>query len=371
MVKKICFITLALICLLAFTACGCEHVWQEADCMKPATCSECGATEGELAAHVWKDATCEAPKTCGTCGATEGEALGHRFDPPTCDVPATCMVCGHTEGDKLEHEWLEMPCITVCTLCEAEDPSSPGHTWVEATCVNPKTCEVCSLTEGDVLPHDWKEADCSNPKSCRNCVETEGAALGHTLAEGNDGVSGVCTVCNKAVEYFRLNDTLYAWTEYEVTADGKHTNPVTYMVKSFKDNIYYPVEWFKDGELLAYESEKLPSTVRGILYSAFYAQGKVYYFTSYSSENPEAVVKALSKAASKHVSFRYANYSNMNYTGAILTDNGDWISGVKGYVDAAYDAYGNTVAIVHKSPKSWDDPDDPNNTWAVSCNWKK
>lgn len=317
------------------------------------------------------DATCEAPKTCSTCGATEGEALGHIYDPPTCEIPATCMVCGHTEGDKREHEWLETSCTKTCTLCQAEDPSAPGHIWIEATCVNPKTCGVCDLTEGEPGPHDWMDADCSNPQRCRNCDATQGEALGHALPEGNDGVSGVCTVCNKAIEYFKYEDTLYAWTEYEINAKGKYENPVTYILKGYDGNNYHPVEWFKDGTLLAYESGSLPSKVSGLRCTAFYAQGEVYYFTDYSSSDPEAVVNALSKAASKYVSFRYASYSNFNYTSAVLTNDGDWVFGAKGYVDAAMDAYGKTVAIVHKAPKSAEDADDPTDTWAVSCNWMK
>lgn len=54
-------------------ACKHEHVWTEATCTTPKTCSACGETEGEPLGHSWKEATYNAPKTCTVCGATEGE----------------------------------------------------------------------------------------------------------------------------------------------------------------------------------------------------------------------------------------------------------------------------------------------------------
>lgn len=51
-----------------------EHVWADATCTAPKTCS-CGETKGEPNGHSWVDATFEAPKTCSVCGATEGYPL--------------------------------------------------------------------------------------------------------------------------------------------------------------------------------------------------------------------------------------------------------------------------------------------------------
>lgn len=58
-----------------------SHIWKDATCLEPKTCSECGATEGEALGHDWKAATCTEAKTCSRCGATEGEALGHEWKP--------------------------------------------------------------------------------------------------------------------------------------------------------------------------------------------------------------------------------------------------------------------------------------------------
>ena len=337
MMKKFCVVLLLLGCLLALSGCGCDHVWLEATCQAPATCKECGETEGERADHSWKAATCE--------------------------VPATCGICGQTQGEKLEHQWKRGICTATCENCGVEDTSMLGHLWSEATCEAPKICGVCGMEEGEPLPHQWQAADCSNPKRCTVCKTTEGAALGHTLPEGNDGVSGVCTACGKEVECFWERDTLCAWTEYEIES-GKRTNPVTYIRKSWSSEEYIAEHWFRNGVLQNYENTNHYCKV-------YYADGAVYYFRGYTAENPEAVVRALSNAASRYVSFTQATYSNMNCLNPTLDGPGGWFTDTRGYVNAAVDAYGKPYAIVHKCPATWEDPDDPAQTWAVACDWMK
>lgn len=121
----ICLLTLSLVLVMA--GCGCEHVWTEADCVNPNTCSECGETEGAPLGHTWKAATCTDAKTCEICGATEGEAK--------------------------------------------------GHSWVEATCTDAKTCSECKLTEGEALGHTWQDATTEAPKTCTTCAATEGERI--------------------------------------------------------------------------------------------------------------------------------------------------------------------------------------------------
>ena len=48
--KKIVSLALALIMLLSLSGC-CRHVWNEATCLEPMTCAECGKTKGGLAEH--------------------------------------------------------------------------------------------------------------------------------------------------------------------------------------------------------------------------------------------------------------------------------------------------------------------------------
>ena len=342
MYKKIGMIILALACLLVLAACGCEHVWQDATCLAPATCALCSKTEGEIGEHIWQDATCDSPKTCATCGTTEGK--------------------------KLEHQWEQTSICTVnCELCGVDSPDAPGHQWVEATCKTEKNCPVCELVEGEPIPHDWVDANCSTPKTCTMCGTAEGEALGHTLAEGNDGVTGMCTVCNKLIEYYYENDTLYAWTEYEVAEDGSKSNPVTYRKKS--GSTYVPFTWYSNGKLTDYESIGGSSVATsGINVDIFCVDGQVYYFVNYHSDNPKAVVKVLMNAANQYISFSSATYSEVQYTSPILTGSGGWLD-TRGYSSAAYDAYGNPFAIVHKS--LFGSADDPTEAWAVACDWRK
>lgn len=99
--KKVIVLMLALAMALALSACGCKHVWSEANCAAPKTCSACGLTEGEALAHTWAEATCSAPKTCSVCALTEGEALPHTWTEANYQVARTCSVCSTIEGEPL------------------------------------------------------------------------------------------------------------------------------------------------------------------------------------------------------------------------------------------------------------------------------
>lgn len=136
---------------------------------------------GYFFVHIWKDATCEEPKTCSICGKTEGKALGHKWQDPTCEEAKTCKNCGETEGSALGHDWEPATCVTAktCRTCGAVEGSIGGHTWVEATCLDPKYCSTCGETEGKALGHSWKEATYTEPKTCTRCGETEGEPKGY------------------------------------------------------------------------------------------------------------------------------------------------------------------------------------------------
>ena len=96
-------ILLPIMCTFAInlTGCGHEHVWVDATCLAPKTCSECEETEGEVAGHKWIDATCEKAKYCEVCGETEGGPLDHEWLEPTYTEPKTCALCSLTEGEPL------------------------------------------------------------------------------------------------------------------------------------------------------------------------------------------------------------------------------------------------------------------------------
>ena len=90
--KKLLFIAVLAMIMLAFSGCGQEHIhehiFSKATCLEPQTCLECGMTNGTALGHAWKDATCQAPKTCERCGETQGDILEHDV------TEGKCSMCG-------------------------------------------------------------------------------------------------------------------------------------------------------------------------------------------------------------------------------------------------------------------------------------
>ena len=85
--------------------------------------------------HEWIEANCESPRTCSQCGATEGDIV-HSFEIVNCTDSVVCSVCG--------------------TMAEPV-----GHNWIDASCATPKYCDLCSLTEGDALGHSTRCGECA------------------------------------------------------------------------------------------------------------------------------------------------------------------------------------------------------------------
>ena len=174
-----------------------SHIWADATCTDPKTCSVCGETTGNALGHKWSDATCTEPKTCTRCGLTEGNALGHKWSDATCTEPKTCTRCGLTEGNALGHKWSDATCTEpkTCSVCGETTGSALGHKWSDATCTDPKTCSVCGATTGSALGHKWTEATCTDPKTCSVCGETYGSALGHSWSAVTCTEPATCTIC--------------------------------------------------------------------------------------------------------------------------------------------------------------------------------
>ena len=87
--KRVLSLVLALMLALSLCACG------EKDTAQP-------PSQETACDHVYAEATCTAPKTCTKCGATEGEPAGHT-------LTAICTACDHVnEGFRDlcgEFEW--------------------------------------------------------------------------------------------------------------------------------------------------------------------------------------------------------------------------------------------------------------------------
>ena len=198
----------------------CAHVWTDATCTAPKTCSICGATEGKANGHNY-EAVVTAPTctekgyttyTCSVCGDSyvgdETAALGHTWNVADCTTAKTCSVCGATEGAAAGHSYeavVTAPTCTekgyttyTCSVCGdsyvGDETAALGHTWTEATCTAPKTCSVCGYTEG-TASHDWAEATCTAPKTCKVCGATEGAALGHNWELPDCVTPETCSRC--------------------------------------------------------------------------------------------------------------------------------------------------------------------------------
>lgn len=168
--KRMMFLTIIMVCVLALSGCQCKHVWEQATCETPQICSKCDETSGAALGHSWEAATCTASETCTTCGKIRAKALGHVWTEATCMQAETCSACGMTQGEPLE------------------------HSWTEASCMQAETCDACGMTQGEPLEHDWVEANYQEPKICTVCETIEGepeeAAFVQSGIEAKSGAEG-------------------------------------------------------------------------------------------------------------------------------------------------------------------------------------
>lgn len=119
MKKNVYFISVTLITFI-LSGCGHEHVYTDATCTTPKTCTECGETEGEVLGHKFLEATCETPEICERCGETKGTALGHNFIEATCETPQICDRCNFVGQNALGHT-TEVGKCDRCGLYQGED----------------------------------------------------------------------------------------------------------------------------------------------------------------------------------------------------------------------------------------------------------
>ena len=148
------FVLCSAICI--FTACKddgdsadanseCVHSWQEADCLTPKTCKDCGAVEGLALDHSWGEWFETEPATC----QMEGEKRRN------------CERCGYYETRMIfviEHNFVE----GYCSMCGAFDENYHAHSWQEADCLTPKTCLECGAVEGEALGHNFVNNTCTS-----------------------------------------------------------------------------------------------------------------------------------------------------------------------------------------------------------------
>ena len=195
------------------------HIWVDADCDTPKTCSGCFITEGAPLGHTFTDADCDTPKTCSVCDATEGEPLGHDEVPhaaqaPTCteigwEAYVTCSRCDYTTyapvealgHDEVAHESLPATCTTdghsaylTCTRCDyntREKVEKLGHdntqypkkdpTCTEGGYGEYETCSRCDHTT--YAPVEALGPDGTNPSDpCARCGKYDPDHCVHTYS---------------------------------------------------------------------------------------------------------------------------------------------------------------------------------------------
>ncbi len=162
------------------------------------SCDICG--KENVSEHIWENATCDTPKTCSVCSATDGNALGHNYTSevtkePTCTEEGvrtyTCQNdASHTYTEDvapLNHKDTE-PVDGKCDRCGADicGHENVTHTErVEATCVKEGnieywTCRICGKNFSD--------------GACNNLVATVVIpAKGHSFGEVTQADEATCT----------------------------------------------------------------------------------------------------------------------------------------------------------------------------------
>ncbi len=134
---------------------GETHSWQEATCVKPATCILCGTTTGETVPHTpGAEATCESAQICTVCKEELAPAIGHTEVIDEAVAP-TCMATGLTEGKS----------CSVCNkvLVKQEVVEALNHDMLDPTCAKPATCARCKYVAPDTLAngHTFVGDNCS------------------------------------------------------------------------------------------------------------------------------------------------------------------------------------------------------------------
>ena len=149
--------------------CG-DHQLTEYNCELGQYCTKCFEMTKAQSYHDFADATCKAPATCKNCGATEGDPLEHGYDAE--DFVPDCEHSGYT--------------LYTCRDCGysyvADEIPAFGHTY-DATVTEP-TCEEGGYTE-------YVCCDCGDAY-----VDDEVDALGHDWID-EDGII-CCSVCGEA-----------------------------------------------------------------------------------------------------------------------------------------------------------------------------
>lgn len=267
--KKYLSFALCLVLTILLVGCGHQHTWEEATCISPKICSECGETEGEALGHSWVSATCEEPETCSVCGETQGEANGHIWEAATCQHPEQCLTCGFTKDTKLgDHE-----CNSWSKVVE---PTCTEEGYKKGVCV---CCGQEFTVISEIIPHNYgeweelKQTSCTEPGEqkhvCSVCGYEETAeipVLEHDLDEmqivkeatynENGTKEQKCLLCDNVIntEEFTFVDIIKDKVEFKGASDGLLATDV---------HLIYKNSWgYIDGEIIVEIKNNSDSNLR-------------------------------------------------------------------------------------------------------------
>ncbi len=203
-----------------------DHSFSDATCDTPATCSECGKTEGATLEHSWVNPTCTEAGYCLLCSATGESARGHSGGNATCDALATCESCGEEYGQYADHKYdaqiaedayiaTAADCTNVatyyysCSVCGAADTNRTfegttvlGHSfgeWIYESGSHVRSCKTCHTeTESGICAYDANSglgsaATCTAPAVCSVCLHEFGEKLDHAWDDGKITTKPTCT----------------------------------------------------------------------------------------------------------------------------------------------------------------------------------
>jgi len=113
-----------------------------------------GGTDEPECEHVWVEADCDTPKTCSVCGDTEGEALGHSYVEDIIDATCTatgtatyeCSVCGHSYDEEIPmipHDYVD----GFCSVCNEPQPLEATITFDD----------LSKMTSSSTTQQVWEE----------------------------------------------------------------------------------------------------------------------------------------------------------------------------------------------------------------------
>lgn len=141
--RRAFFLSLCMALLLTLGACGAEqHVWAEATCTKPRSCSTCGKTEGMPLGHdADGEPNYQQALVCSRCGAVLRERLAGDFEKA--HIPINLSLNKEAEyyaacASQAWHKTTGTVCIQSDELVPPDDsngllPAPEGYEWHRVT----------------------------------------------------------------------------------------------------------------------------------------------------------------------------------------------------------------------------------------------